>query len=166
MQILKEKSFLFLSLKKYALDICGILGISCPNIKVVSNTETLATYYPTANLIEINEIYDNDYNLAFAIAHELRYVWQLKYKHAELEQSDYIMFNQRTSDDEYYLQPIEIDAIAFSLAVNYVYLNITITSHNYSEKVIKVLKPKVQKMIEAISLDKCPPFEYKKPILN
>ena len=166
MNKLKEKSFLFWSIKEYALDICDILNITCPIIKVVSNKETLATYYPSGNLIELSDTYTDDYDYAFAIAHELRNVWQLKYKHADFASNGYIMYHERENDDEYYLQPLELDANSFSFAINYVYLDIVPSGNAYSKKVMDVFKQKVNIMIKEISNERCPKFEYKKTVLN
>ena len=162
MNKLLEKSFLFWSIKEYAMDICDFLQIELPNIKIVSNKSTMATYYPHNDTIEISDTYDTDYDYAFAIAHELRHKWQIKHKHFKL--SEYIEFNDRNNEEEYHMQAVEIDANAFSFAINFVYLEVEPTTIKYSSNVMSVLLPKVKTMIKETFNERVPRFE--KTILN
>lgn len=156
MNKLLEKSFLFWSIKEYAMDICEFLQIDLPTIKIVSNKPTMATYYPHNDTIEISDTYDTDYDYTFAITHELRHKWQIKHKHFKL--SEYIEFTNKESDEEYHMQAVEMDANAFSFAINVVYLDIEPTSIKYSTRVMNVLLPKVKTMIGEIFSDRVPRF--------
>lgn len=56
------------------------------------------------------------------------------------------------------MQAVEMDANAFSFAINFVYLDIEPTSIKYSTRVMNVLLPKVKTMIGEIFSDRVPRF--------
>lgn len=161
--ILKENSFLFWSLKEYALDICDILQIECPRIKIKSGKETNATYYPHLNTIEISDIYEDDYQLCYVIAHELRHVWQIEKGY--FKPNDYIELKDCSNPNDYFTQPIEMDANAFSLAINFAYLTVLIDTFEIPKHIKENLLPIMKRMLSEIAHDKCPRFTNK-TVLN
>lgn len=107
---------------KFAREICTILQIEMPAIRFVSidrlRTDTqIAALTPDGVLISDGVLIRNDIGvtpeLFFAIAHELRHVYQLE--------NDRSLHDYHTSDqldiDEYNAQPLEVDANAFAAVI-------------------------------------------------
>ena len=101
----------------YIIDICDILDIDIPAVSYDTSHFTTETMMAQAD-VNNNIIYirdrdniDNDY--IFALAHELRHIYQ------SITDKDYYFKNYKTSEacesvEEYNLQIAEIDAHAFA----------------------------------------------------
>lgn len=106
-----------------ALDICGDLRIRCPQIihttdpAIVKNMGgcTIQLFGDTYPIVFINANASNGC-IAQTIPHELRHIWQHKYKEKKYF-SNYVFCNDPKGDEDirsYYLMPAEVDAEAFS----------------------------------------------------
>lgn len=104
-------------------DVCELLGILPPEISFDTSTfptsSTLAQARKDGKLIKVRK--KNNPDMYFAVAHELRHIWQIRngWDFSEYKQSDTI------SDEEYNLQPAELDAQAFAKIVMVEFFHIT-----------------------------------------
>lgn len=113
--------------KEFISNICRVLKISVPAISHDTSDFTSDTMMAQVNLtgdtIYIKDLSEPNPDLFFAIAHELRHIWQLNYKR-EIYFTCYKTTNSCSSLKEYNLQPAELDANAFAgLAIIY-FLNL------------------------------------------
>ena len=101
-------------IEEFAKDVSNFLVIECPAIsfdssKLRSKTQMAALFN---GVLYLKEGIKEDYNLFFAIAHELRHVWQLQ------NDEDFYFGNYKPRPEldleSYNLQPAEIDANAFA----------------------------------------------------
>lgn len=99
-------------LNNYINGVCKILNINAPEIiikdKLITDT-TLAAYYNGKIYLKSNKV---DFDVLFAIAHELRHKWQI-----ETDKEKYFSDYKEpgfVSVEEYNLQIAEIDANAFA----------------------------------------------------
>ena len=104
---------------KYIAQICAILGIAPPAISFDTShfaTQTMmAQCSPDGSTIHIKKMKKPSPDYFFAVAHELRHVWQIR------TDREFWLSNYRPADaltvDQYNNQPAEIDANAFALVV-------------------------------------------------
>lgn len=98
-------------------DICDILNISVPSVSFdTSNFPTdtmMAQVNPSGNTIYLKKYDKPDPDQFFAIAHELRHIWQLK-NEEQLYFSTYKPIHFCDSVEEYNMQIAELDANAFA----------------------------------------------------
>lgn len=113
--------------KKFISNICNILKISVPTISYDTSNFTSDTMIAQVNLtgdiLFIKSFPEPNPDSFFAIAHELRHVWQLNYKKEKFF-SDYKPSNFCSSLKEYNLQPAELDANAFAGLVMIYFFNL------------------------------------------
>ena len=104
-------------IEEFITDICELLDISIPSISYDTShfpTETtMAQCEPINSVIYLNKIDKPNPDYLFAIAHELRHIFQ--YQNDE----QFYLSNYKTSDncssvEEYNLQIAEVDANAFA----------------------------------------------------
>lgn len=102
---------------EYITEICDILGIQVPNVSFDTSSfqsdTMMAQCSSDGNTIYIKQCEKLNLDQCFAIAHELRHVWQIKYD-KKLFFSTYKPRELCNSIEEYNLQFAEIDANAFS----------------------------------------------------
>lgn len=105
-----------MDLREYVSFLCEILGIAEPKIELnaldLSGTE-LARCSRDGSEILIKKS-KSAYDVLFAIAHELRHVWQEKYRP---EMLNGYRHSAEIGADEYNLQLAELDANAFGVIV-------------------------------------------------
>lgn len=98
-------------------NICNILNISVPTVSFdTSNFPTdtmMAQVNPSGDTIYLKKYEKPNPDLLFAIAHELRHIWQIQ-KDKKFYFSTYKPINLLSSVEEYNLQIAEIDANAFA----------------------------------------------------
>ena len=102
--------------RRYIKHISKILNISQPKPRIVDNLDTetkMAAIDPEKNVVYIKKGL-MDYDKLFAIAHELRHLWQYK---NEPEMFNEYANSENLSADNYNLQIAEIDANAFGKIV-------------------------------------------------
>ena len=98
-------------------DICDILNIKTPSVSfdvsIFPTATTLAACSPDGLTIHLKEYNKPNPDQLFAIAHELRHIWQIQ-TDEKLYFADYKPSNLTASVEEYNLQFAEIDANAFA----------------------------------------------------
>ena len=103
-------------IQNYVKDICRILEIKVPVISYdTSNFPTdtmMAQCSPDGTIVYIKKYDRLNPDQFFAIAHELRHIWQMKNEPIFL--SDYKPIKICNSIEEYNLQMAELDANAFA----------------------------------------------------
>lgn len=103
-------------IQNYVKDICRILKITVPLISYdTSNFPTdtmMAQCSPDGTIVYIKKYDRLNPDQFFAIAHELRHIWQMKNEPIFL--SDYKPIKLCNSVEEYNLQMAELDANAFA----------------------------------------------------
>lgn len=113
---------------EYINDICDILNISIPAVSFdTSNfpTETMmAQVNPAGDTIYLKEFDKPNPDLLFAIAHELRHIWQIR-NDKQLYFSAYKPVDLLSSVEEYNLQIAELDANAFAGLVMISFFHLT-----------------------------------------
>lgn len=102
---------------KFIRILCKDLKIDRPKVIIrddLLTPTTLADYIFGRNTIELSKNYESEYDLYFAIAHELRYKHQIFYNKFDYD-------NYKTREDlsisEYNLQFEEIDANAYAYLI-------------------------------------------------
>ncbi|MFU9945399.1 helix-turn-helix domain-containing protein [Fannyhessea vaginae] len=143
----------YLSILDIAKDCEKILSIKCPKIKFVPKKDELGVL---AKVVVSNKMikkinfsldYENVYDAYFAICHELRHVYQIKYNDQIFEK--YVEKDTGISTEHYNLQEAEIDANAFGSLYMQVNFGVKPLFLGYSDKV----KGKIDKQIEKIMRD-------------
>lgn len=103
-------------IKQFVSDVCNLLDIPVPavsfDVSNFSSNTMMAQADPDGTMIFIKDTPDTP-DLFFAVAHELRHIWQSKHN-KELYFCCYKTVNQCKSLEEYNLQIAEIDANAFA----------------------------------------------------
>ena len=104
-----------------------------------ANNTMLAQCEPDENVIYITPFLKATPDIIFAIAHELRHMWQIQYHPNEY------MINHKTVDtidfEQFNLQPAEIDANAFAYIVMMDFFKMRPSFDNLSQNVInKILE--------------------------
>ena len=104
-------------IEEFITDICDLLDISVPSISYDTShfptKTTIAQCELTSNTIYLNKIDNPNPDYLFAIAHELRHIFQYQ------DDEQFYLSNYKTSDncssvEEYNLQIAEVDANAFA----------------------------------------------------
>lgn len=104
---------------EYIQTVCDLLKIAAPQIEFntshFSSPTMMAQCAPDGTVLYIRKLSVSTPDYLFAIAHELRHVWQLKKNPKLLE--GYLPVNLSASIEAYNLQPAEVDANAFAALV-------------------------------------------------
>lgn len=105
-------------LNEFIRDVCDILDIPVPELSYDTSVFTSDTMQALVTITSDRTVMHlktdkPDLDLLFAVAHELRHIWQLTYDE-ELYFSSYKPRESCSSVEEYNLQPAEIDAHAFA----------------------------------------------------
>ena len=137
-------------IEEFITDICDLLNIPVPSISYdISHfpTETtMAQCELTNNIIYLNKIDKPNPDYLFAIAHELRHIFQ--YQNDE----KFYLSNYKTSDkcssiEEYNLQIAEVDANAFASIVMVEYFHMQPQWNDLSDKVINAINDRINIII-------------------
>lgn len=139
-------------LTDYIKDICEILKIEIPQISHdVSHFQSdtmLAQCDSKGTTIYVKEIDKVNLDSMFAIAHELRHIWQIR--------TDYDMYfsKYKTVDElgveDYNNQLAEIDANAFAYIVMVDYFKVKPLYNGLSEDTIKLIKCRVDYIVQSL----------------
>ena len=141
-------------IEEFITDICDLLDIPVPSISYDTShfaTETtMAQCELTNNIIYLNKIDKLNPDYLFAIAHELRHIFQ--YQNNE----QFYLTNYKTSDncssvEEYNLQIAEVDANAFASIVMVEYFHMQPQWNGLSDKVICAINDRINIIIRELS---------------
>ena len=136
--------------QRYINEICEILQIEIPNISTESSkflSETMmALYIPGEDILYIKQS-EFTPDSAFAIAHELRHIWQ--WKNNRTHYFDDYKDRNELSVEEYNMQIAEIDANAFGTIVMADCFHLKPMFNGLSDEVIAA----INKQIDIIAKD-------------
>ena len=131
-------------------DICELLDIPVPSISYDTShflTETtMAQCELTNNIIYLNKLDKPNPDYLFAIAHELRHIFQYQ------DDEQFYLSNYKTSDncssvEEYNLQIAEVDANAFASIIMVEYFHMQPQWNGLSNKVIDAINDRINIII-------------------
>ena len=141
-------------IEEFITDICELLDITVPVILYDTShfpTETtMAQCELTSNTIYLNKIDKPNPDYLFAIAHELRHIFQ--YQNNE----QFYLSNYKTSDncssvEEYNLQIAEVDANAFASIVMVEYFHMQPQWNGLSDKVVNAINARINIIIQELN---------------
>lgn len=127
-----------MDLTGFAAAICEDLDITCPQIEQIErlNTDTqFGAYAPGTNTIFIRRD-AGKLDKAFALAHELRHIWQIKQGWAVIGKPD----SAQIPVTDYNLQAAEIDANAYAMLVMRELFIVTPLFSGLSEEVVDKIR--------------------------
>ncbi len=133
-------------IQKFIQEICDILNIQVPSISYDTSHFQSATMMAQCNSygnkIFIRRFSKPNPDQFFAIAHELRHVWQIK------NNSDLYFSNYQTIDEmninEYNLQTAEVDANAFASIIMIDFFHLQPQYKGMSSDVITAIKRRIK----------------------
>lgn len=134
-------------IKEYIEDVCEELNILVP--EVYYNTSNFRTQtmmaYCDGKTIFIKPSDKPNPDQLFAIAHELRHLWQMQ------EDEDYYFHNYKsvneTDNETYNLQIAEVDANAFASVIMIDWFGLQPLYHGMSDKVVAAIKHHITLLI-------------------
>ena len=141
-------------IEEYITEICELLNIPVPSISYDTShflTETtMAQSELTNNIIHLNKIDKPTPDYLFAIAHELRHIFQYQ------DDEQFYLSNYKTSDncssiEEYNLQIAEVDANAFASIVMVEYFHMQPQWNGLSDKVINAINNRINIIIRELN---------------
>ena len=141
-------------IEEFITDICELLDIPVPSISYDTShfpTETtMAQCELTNNIIHLNKIDKPTPDYLFAIAHELRHIFQYQ------DDKQFYLSNYKTSDncssvEEYNLQIAEVDANAFASIIMVEYFHMQPQWNGLSDKVICAINDRINIIIRELS---------------
>ena len=140
--------------EKFIADICKLLDITVPSISYDTShflTETtMAQSELTNNIIHLNKIDKPTPDYLFAIAHELRHIFQYQ-NDEQFYLSNYKTSNNCSSIEEYNLQIAEVDANAFASIVMVEYFHMQPQWNGLSDKVIRAINDRINTIIRELN---------------
>lgn len=133
-------------LEQYINEICEILNINVPKISYdTSNFATntmMAQVSISGDIIYIKECDKLNPDQLFAVAHELRHIWQIK-NDEQLYFSEYKTIDEIGSVEQYNLQLAEVDAHAFGSMVMSDFFGLKPQWNGLSQKVIDTINNRI-----------------------
>ena len=139
---------------KFITEICNLLDIPVPSISYDTShfpTETtMAQCELTSNTIYLNKLDKLNPDYLFAIAHELRHIFQYQ-DNEQFYLSNYKTSNECSSIEEYNLQIAEIDANAFAAIVMVEYFHMQPQWNGLSDKVIRAINARINIIIHELN---------------
>lgn len=141
-------------IEEFITDICELLDIPVPSISYDTShfpTETtMAQCELSNNIIYLNKIDKPNLDYLFAIAHELRHIFQYQ------EDEQFYLSNYKTSDncfsiEEYNLQIAEVDANAFASIIMVEYFHMKPQWNGLSDKVIRAINDRINTIIHELN---------------
>lgn len=134
----------------FIVDICEILDIEVPKIEYKNAFDTptmMACCDSNGTTIYIKPIDNPNLDYFFAIAHELRHIWQIQID-KEFYFSTYMPANLFLSIDDYNLQDAEIDANAFAGMVMVDFFQVKPLYQGLSDKVKTEINKRINTIID------------------
>lgn len=138
-------------IEEFIEEICDILDIDIPEIEYkdfLGSDTMLAACTEDRDTIFIKNTLNPSPDLYFAIAHELRHMWQFLVDY-DYYFGDYKQSNECPNLEIYNMQPAELDAHAFATIVLEDFFNLTPQFNGMSEKV----KEQIFKRVDEIAND-------------
>lgn len=141
-------------IEEFITDICELLDITVPSISYdishFPTKTTMAQCELTNNIIYLNKLDKLNPDYLFAIAHELRHIFQ--YQNDE----KFYLSNYKTSDncssiEEYNLQIAEVDANAFASIIMVEYFKLQPQWNGLSDKVIHAINDRINIIIHELN---------------
>ena len=141
-------------IEEYITEICELLDIPAPSISYdvshFSTETTMAQCELTNNIIHLNKIDKPTPDYLFAIAHELRHIFQYQ------DDEQFYLSNYKTSDncssiEEYNLQIEEVDANAFASIIMVEYFHMQPQWNGLSDKVIHAINDRINIIIHELN---------------
>lgn len=140
-------------IQKYITDICKLLKIKEPSISYDTSNFTTDTMMAQCDshgtTIYLNKIDKPSPDYMFAIAHELRHVWQIK-TNKHLYFSSYKPVNLCSSIEEYNLQLAEVDANAFAAIIIIDWFHLQPQWNGLSENVISAIENRINTIVHPL----------------
>lgn len=133
-------------IEEFITDICDLLDIKVPSISYDTShfqtKTTMAQCEPINSVIYLNKLDKPNPDYLFAIAHELRHIFQ--YQDNEIFYlSKYKTSDKCSSIEEYNLQIAEVDANAFASIVMVEYFRMQPQWNGLSNKVIDAINDRI-----------------------
>ena len=141
-------------IEEFITDICELLDITVPSISYdishFPTKTTMAQCELTNNVIYLNKLDKPNPDYLFAIAHELRHIFQHK------NDEQFYLSNYKTSDncssvEEYNLQIAEVDANAFASIIMVEYFKLQPQWNGLSDKVINAINDRINIIIHELN---------------
>ena len=141
-------------IEEFITDICELLCIEVPSISYDTSHfptgTTMAQCEPINSVIYLNKLDEPNPDYLFAIAHELRHIFQYQ------DDEQFYLSNYKTSDncssvEEYNLQIAEVDANAFASIVMVEYFHMQPQWNGLSDKVINAINSRISIIIRELN---------------
>lgn len=133
-------------IEEFITDICELLDIQVPSISYDTShfptKTTMAQCELTSNTIYINKPDKPNPDYLFAIAHELRHIFQYQ-DNEQFHLSNYKTSDNCSSVEEYNLQIAEVDANAFASIIMVEYFHMQPQWSGLSDKVIRAINNRI-----------------------
>ena len=141
-------------IKQYVTTVCQILNINEPTVSSdtasFSTETTLVQCDPSGSTIYLKNESPNP-DLLFAIAHELRHVWQVR-TNKQLYLSEYKPAALMPSIEDYNLQLAEIDANAFAAIIMTDFFRLQPQWQGQSAKVISAINSRIKVILQTLNI--------------
>ena len=132
-------------MKTYVKKICKMLDVQPPKVRYVQELDTptkMAAYSPEKKTLYVKDSLEN-YDLLFAIAHELRHLWQSENRKDMFDESQ---SSVGLSIEEYNLQEAEVDANAFGMIVMSELFHVTPLFDGQTEEVKQAIQNRAKEI--------------------
>lgn len=132
-------------IKELVEELCALLKIDVPEIIFTTEfpTKTMQAMVEDGKLYLRNKELNPD--LAFAIAHETRHLWQMEY-HAEEYYKNYKQ-REEVGIEKYNLQLAEVDANAFATIIMKDFFGLKPLYNGMTEKTIVAIKKRIDELV-------------------
>lgn len=142
-------------IEAFITEICELLKIQVPFISYNTlhfpTETTLAQCNPVENTIYLRKLNSLNPDFLFAIAHELRHIYQYQIDE-KFYLSGYKSSNKCSSVEEYNLQIAEVDANAFASIVMTDFFSMKPQFNGLSNKVINAIDNRVKIIIRELNI--------------
>ena len=139
-------------MEEFFLEICDMLDIRPPKISYdtshFQSDTMMAQVDSSGHTIYINKCEKVNPDQLFAIAHELRHIWQMKDRERYL--SDYKSVDQCSSFEEYNLQIAELDANAFAGLVMIDFFHLKPQFYDVTESIRSKIYEQMDRITESL----------------
>ena len=136
---------------KFVHDVCGVLSVQAPKIQLGIDVETtdttLAVYIPETDTLCVRPYDKFNKDLCFALAHELRHVWQFRTDRARYLDG-YKNSTECSGIEEYNLQPAEIDANAFAALIMIGFFHLAPQWNGLPKNVVAAIERRLNELIK------------------
>lgn len=150
-------------IEEFIADICELLDIPVPSISYdtshFATKTTMAQCELTSNTIYLNKLDKPNPDYLFAIAHELRHIFQY-HDNEQFYLSKYKTSDNCSSIEEYNLQIAEVDANAFASIIMVEYFHMKPQWNGLSNKVIDAINDRINIIIRKLNDQLSSPFHH------